>query len=154
MKLRKALALGLAAVLTLSVVGCGGSESTESSDNTEAKTETTETKEETTDTADTAAPEGVPSYSQITVGTDYTDLTASIKWIHHKTDREEDGTIAAMIAEFNKVYPNITVETEGVTDYAEDALLRLSTGDWGDIMFIPAVDKADLSTYFYPIDSL
>lgn len=160
MKLRKALALGLAAVLTLSMVGCGGSsESTGSSDSTttETTTETTNAATETTETTETAeteTPEGVPSYSQITVGTDYTDLTASIKWIHHKTDREEDGTIANMIAEFNKVYPNITVETEGVTDYAEDSLLRLSTGDWGDIMFIPAVDKADLSTYFYPIDTL
>ena len=47
-----------------------------------------------------------------------------------------------MIAEFNKDYPNITVEAEAVTDYAEDALLRLTTGDWGDIMLIPAVDKA------------
>ena len=37
---------------------------------------------------------------------------------------------------------------------AEDALLRLSTGDWGDIMFIPAVDKAELANYFQPMDSL
>ena len=59
-----------------------------------------------------------------------------------------------MIAEFNKEYPNITVTAEAVTDYAEDSLLRLSTGDWGDIMFIPAVDKAELGTYFQPIDSL
>lgn len=155
MKLRKALALGLAAVLTLSMVGCGSTtESTETSDTTSETTETTDTATETTETTEAETTEGVPSYSQINVGTDYTDLTASIKWIHHKTDREEDGTIAKMIAEFNEVYPNITVETEGVTDYAEDALLRLSTGDWGDIMFIPAVDKADLSTYFYPIDTL
>ena len=96
----------------------------------------------------------VPSYSQITVGEDYTDLTASIKWIHHKTDRQEDGTIDKMIGEFNKVYPNITVETEAITDYTQVALLRLSAGDWGDIMFIPnAVDKAELSTYYYPLDS-
>lgn len=163
MKLRKVLALSLAAAMTLSLVACGGSsDSTESADTTtetadtttDTQEETADTQEETTDTAEAETPEGVPSYSQITVGEDYTDLTASIKWIHHKTDREEDGTIAGMIAEFNKVYPNITVETEGVTDYAEDALLRLSTGDWGDIMFIPAVDKADLSTYFYPIDTL
>ncbi len=162
MKLRKVLALALAAAMTLSLVACGGSgetaESTETTETTE-KTETTETTEKTetaekTETTEAETPEGVPTYSQITVGTDYTDLTASIKWIHHKTDREEDGTIAAMVAEFNKVYPNITVETEGVTDYAEDALLRLSTGDWGDIMFIPAVDKSDLASYFQPLDSL
>ncbi len=58
--------------------------------------------------------------------------------------------MADLIARFNEVYPNITVETEGITDYAEDALLRLSTGDWGDVMFIPAIDQAELSTYFIP----
>lgn len=154
MKLRKVLALTLAAAMTFSLVGCGGSSN-------EAATEAPATEGTTEEApADDAAEEateeatGVPTYSQITVGEDYTDLTASIKWIHHKTDREEDGTIADLISRFNEVYPNITVETEGVTDYAEDALLRLSTGDWGDIMFIPAVDKADLSTYFQPLDSL
>ena len=155
MKLRKVLALTLAATMTFSLVGCGGS-SDEAATEAPAAEETTEEAP-----ADDAAEEevaeeatGVPTYSQITVGEDYTDLTASIKWIHHKTDREEDGTIADLVSRFNETYPNITVETEGVTDYAEDALLRLSTGDWGDIMFIPAVDKADLSTYFQPLDSL
>lgn len=155
MKLRKVLALTLAATMTFSLAGCGGSSN-------EAATEAPATEETTEEApADDAAEEevaeeatGVPTYSQITVGEDYTDLTASIKWIHHKTDREEDGTIADLVSRFNETYPNITVETEGVTDYAEDALLRLSTGDWGDIMFIPAVDKADLSTYFQPLDSL
>lgn len=157
MKLRKVLALTLAAAMTFSLVGCGSDESaatTEETTATEDAAGTTTEDAAAEETADAAEATGVPTYSQITVGEDYTDLTASIKWIHHKTDREEDGTIAAMVAEFNKVYPNITVETEGVTDYAEDALLRLSTGDWGDIMFIPAVDKAELSNYFQPIDSL
>ena len=161
MKLRKVLALGLAAMMTLSLVACGGDNGAadNSSNDGAATQQAADNNTDDTAPADTAdggaAPaEGVPTYSQITVGQDYTDLTASIKWIHHKTDREEDGTIAKMIAEFNKVYPNITVETEGVTDYAEDSLLRLSTGDWGDIMFIPAVDKSDLSTYFQPFDSL
>lgn len=151
MKLKKALALSLAAVLTLSVIGCGnGSDST----GTETATESTETADAAKPAAEEAEePAGVPYYTQIILGEDYTDLTAAIKWIHHKTDREEDGTIAAMIAEFNKVYPNITVETEGVTDYSEDALLRLSTGEWGDIMMIPAVEKADFATYYQPLDT-
>ena len=157
MKLRKVLALTLAAAMTLSLVACGGAKE-EAAAETETKTEEAapaETEAEAPAETEAEAPaEGVPTYSQITVGEDYTDLTAEIKWIHHKTDRAEDGTIDAMIAEFNKVYPNITVVPEAVTDYAEDALLRLSTGDWGDIMFIPAVDKAELSTYFQPIDSL
>ena len=167
MKLKKVLALALAAAMTLSLVACGGGSAdtdtpaedtpaeapADNADDTEAEAEAP--ADNADDSADAAAPvEGVPTYSQITVGTDYTDLTASIKWIHHKTDRAEDGTIDAMIAEFNKVYPNITVEAEAITDYAEDSLLRLSAGDWGDIMFIPAVDKSELATYFQPLDSL
>ena len=157
MKLKKVLALALATAMTLSLVACGGSAETAETPATETKEETKEeapAAEEKTETAEAETPEGVPTYSQIAVGEDYTDLTAEIKWIHHKTDRAEDGTIDAMIAEFNKEYPNITVTAEAVTDYAEDSLLRLSTGDWGDIMFIPAVDKSELGTYFQPIDSL
>lgn len=164
MKLRKVLALSLAAAMTFSLVGCGSSSDSsatndsaaeDTADDSAAAEDTTEAEDDTAAEADTTVDTGdVPVYSDITVGTDYTDLTATIKWIHHKTDRAEDGTIDDLISKFNEVYPNITVEPEAVTDYAEDALLRLSTGDWGDIMFIPAVDKADLSSYFQPLDTL
>lgn len=45
-------------------------------------------------------------------------------------------------------YPDITVTVEGVTNYAEDSLTRLQSGDWGDIMLIPEVNKKDLASYF------
>lgn len=162
MKLKKVLALALAAAMTLSLAACGGGNAdtnTPADDTNVAPADNANddaaAPSDSADDTNAAAPvEGVPSYSQVNVGTDYTDLTASIKWLHHKTDRAEDGTIDAMIAEFNKVYPNITVEAEAVTDYAEDSLLRLSAGNWGDIMFIPSVDKSDLATYFQPLDTL
>lgn len=162
MKLKKVLALALAAAMTLSLAACGGgnADTNTPADDTNAApadnaNDDAAAPSDSADDTNAAAPvEGVPSYSQVNVGTDYTDLTASIKWLHHKTDRAEDGTIDAMIAEFNKVYPNITVEAEAVTDYAEDSLLRLSAGNWGDIMFIPSVDKSDLATYFQPLDTL
>lgn len=145
MKLKKVLALCLATAMTFSLAACGNSGDSAQVDDTSSGN---------ADTADTSTPEGVPGYLDVTVGTDYTDLTATIKFLHCRTDREEDGTMANMIAEFNKVYPNITVETEGVTDYAEDALLRLTTGEWGDIMLIPAIDTKDLSTYFMPFGNV
>lgn len=161
MKLKKVLALTLAAAMTLSLAGCGSSDnsadSSAASTTDDAAAETTEdtTAAEDTEAADdtaddTAAAADGLTYASITLGQDYTDLTTTIKFIHHKTDREEDGTMADLVAKFNEVYPNITVETEGVTDYQEDSLLRLSNGDWGDIMFIPAIDKAELPTYFVP----
>ena len=138
MKLKKLAALVMTAVLAVSLTACGGTGDTTGGD---ASTDT----EESSDAG---------AYGSIVLGESYTDLTTTIKFLHHKTDREEDGTMADLISKFNEVYPNITVETEGVTDYAEDSLLRLSTGDWGDVMFIPAIDKADLSTYFIPYGSV
>lgn len=128
MKLKKVLALTLAAAMTLSLAGCGSSDNSADSsaasttddaaaDTTEDTTaaEDTEAADDTAD--DTAAAADGLTYASITLGQDYTDLTTTIKFIHHKTDREEDGTMADLVAKFNEVYPNITVETEGVTDY-------------------------------------
>ena len=158
MKLKKVLAVCLATAMTFSMVACGGaSTDTTTPADTSADTETDAPAEEEAEApaeeeAEAPAEDGALTYSSITLGEDYTDLTATIKWLHHKTDRAEDGTIDKMIAEFNKDYPNITVEAEAVTDYPEDALLRLSTGVRGDIMFSPAVDTADYATYFMPLD--
>lgn len=159
MKLKKVLAVTLAAAMTLSMAACGNGGTQEAAPAPAADSSTDAAPAaDSGDAAQDAAPAadagGVPTYSQINLDTDYKDLTASIKWLHHKTDRAEDGTIDAMIADFNTEYPNITVDPEAITDYHEDSLLRLSTGDWGDIMFIPAVDKSDLSTYFQPLDTL
>lgn len=160
MKLRKVLALTLALSMTFSLAACGGSDEGAAEAPAADAGETAAPADEgaaETPAADDAAGEEAPAaaasgltYASIKLGEDYKDLTTTIKFIHHKTDREEDGTMADLIAKFNEVYPNITVETEGVTDYQEDSLLRLSSGDWGDIMFIPAVDAAELPTYFVP----
>jgi len=148
MKTKKVLALVLATIMTFSLAACGTTAKTTETTETTA-TETTTTADDTTAAVDTTTEAtGVPAYADIALGEDYTDLTATIKWYHHKTDREADGSIAAYIAEFNKLYPNIKVETEGVTDYAEASLLYLNTEDWGDVMMIPAIDKNELSNYF------
>ena len=119
MKLKKVLALTLAAAMSLSLMACGGA--TEEAAPAAAEETTEEVAEETTEApaaeeTEEAAPAetGALAYSAITLG-DNADLTASIKWIHHKTDRAEDGTIDAMIAKFNEEYPNITVEAEEIT---------------------------------------
>ena len=155
MKFKKVTALGMAAVMTMSLAACGSSETatteTKTDAATETKTEAAATTEATVEAEATEEVTGVPTYAQVKLGEDYTDLTTTIKFMHPRTDREQDGTMANLIAEFNKVYPNITVETEAITDYAETALLRLPTGaDWGDVMFIPTVDAKELSTYFIP----
>ncbi len=169
MKLKKVLGLSLAAVMAFSVVGCGGNadapapadtatETTDTADTAPADNAAADTAPADTAPADTApadtASTGELKYTDIVLGESYTDITTSIKWLSHRTDLIESGAIADYIAAFNEMYPNITVEVEGITNYADDALLRLSAGDWGDIMMIPTVDKNLLSEYFVPFGTL
>lgn len=148
MEWKKITALGLAAVMTVSLAACSGGK-TETSGETAASLKGTDGAKESTDVV---SEDQKIQYADITIGEDHTDLTASIKLLTNRTDMQDadySGTNwPAYVAKFNELYPNITVEVEGVTDYAEDSLLRLQGGDWGDIMMIPAVDKGDISTYF------
>ncbi|MBO4470430.1 MAG: carbohydrate ABC transporter substrate-binding protein, partial [Clostridia bacterium] len=57
------------------------------------------------------------------------------------------------VEEFRKIYPNVEIEYELITDYAENALMRVGNTDW-TIMGIPTVQKDELSKYFVPLGSL
>ena len=97
-------------------------------------------------------------YADVELGKTGNDISATIKLLTHRTDMLQDSytgvTFAKYLAEFNKLYPNIKVEIEGITDYASVALLRLQGGDWGDIMMIPAIDKKELKNYFVSFGDL
>ena len=95
----------------------------------------------------------IPTIDQIKVGEDYQDLTASIKVLTNRTDIV-DTVYKGYAEDFMKVYPNITVTYEGITDYEESLNLRLTNGDWGDLCFIPtSVNKNELSSYFTALGS-
>ncbi len=160
MKMKKVLAICLASAMIFSLAACGsgttGASAPAAGETAADETDAAGAKDEDvnkSDAADAADAGNIPTYTQLDLS-QYGDTEATIKFLHHKTDRAEDGTMTKMVADFNKEFPGINVEMEAITDYAEDSLLRLSTGDWGDIMFIPAVDKVDLPTYFMPIDNL
>lgn len=95
----------------------------------------------------------VPTIDQITVGEAYKDLTASVKILTNRTDIV-DTVYKGYAEQFMELYPNITVTYEGITDYEESLNLRLTTGDWGDICFIPTgVSKNELADYFISLGS-
>lgn len=92
----------------------------------------------------------IPTIDQINPE-DYKDLKADIRILTDRTDIV-DTVYKGYADEFSSKYPNITVTYEGTTDYAESVTMRLTTGDWGDICFIPdTVEKSELSTYFTPM---
>ena len=133
-KLFKVLSAIVAAAVILSITACSKKEPTKSSS------------------------AGAISYSQVELGKTGTEISATIKLLTHRTDMLQSNytgvTFAKYLEEFNKLYPNIKVEIEGITDYASIALLRLQGGDWGDIMMIPAIDKKELKNYFVSFGDL
>ncbi len=121
--MKRMLAASLAAVMLTSLSACGQKKAVE--------------KQEMDVTID-----------QITLGEDYTDIEADLKFLTHKTD-VVDTTFKGYIEEFQKLYPKVNIEYEGITDYANDITTRLTTGDWGDICMVPTtVDKDELGNYF------
>ena len=67
---------------------------------------------------------------------------------NHRTDMDTDDyggkNWKSYLEDFNKEYPNIKVEITTDTNYADDALTHLQSGQYETITMIPAVDKADL----------
>lgn len=98
-------------------------------------------------------------YTQLILGQDYTDLTADLTILTHRTDLIQDTSadheFSDYIREFNKLYPHITITYEGVTDYDFDVANRLPSGSWGDICNIPdSTNMANLQDYFEPLGNL
>lgn len=153
MRLKKFVAIGTAVVLSLSFVGCSkNNNKNDKANNTVSNQPSTEGTDDTaTDTADTTT-DDVLSYANIVLGESYTDISTTIKFYNNRTDMNQDDyngkKWSEYVADFNKLYPNIEVVIDADTTYAESALLRLQSGDYGDILMIPEVNKSDLSKYF------
>lgn len=158
MKLKKVLAVTLAAVMTMSMAACGDDAAADNGAAAEGGGAAVDngaadgTEAADAGAASTGAAEGDLSYANIKLGEDYTDLTATITLFNHRTDMDSADyggkNWESYLADFNAVYPNITVEITTDTNYADDALTHLQSGDYETIMMIPQVDKADLSNYF------
>lgn len=129
MKLKKTIAVIAAAALGMTgLSACGGNGANPSG--------------ETTDL----------TYDQIELGTTGTDIETTITYYNSRTDMALDTYAGknwqSYVDDFNKLYPNITVDIQADSSYESNALTRLQGGDWGDIMNIPAVDAGDFGTYF------
>ena len=149
---KKFFILGLAIILTLSFTACGRNETRDADGEAETDLTKEEGDTEDDDTKDSDATEddetGSVTIDKLTLGEDYTDLEADIKFLTHRTDIV-DTVFAGYIADFQKLYPGINIEYESITDYADDATIRLTTDNWGDICMIPTtIDKDELPNQF------
>lgn len=136
--MKKAIALALSLTLLLCLAACGGGSS---------------------DDGKAALDPNLPTYDSLKVGEDYTDLSAELRVITHRTDlvqENPDGRdFTDFVKEFNAIYPNIKITYEGITNYADDMTTRISSNNWGDICMVPTtIQLPDLYLYFQPICEL
>ncbi|GMK43167.1 sugar ABC transporter substrate-binding protein [Paenibacillus glycanilyticus] len=80
------------------------------------------------------------------------DLSGTIKVLTQRTDYVNDGTFDRYAAKFKGKYPNAKIEFEGLTNYATDIQVRLTTGEAGDVLMIPAgLATSEYGKYFEPL---
>lgn len=95
------------------------------------------------------------SFTDVKLGEDYTDISAKLTVLTNRTDliqdRADSMEFPDYAREFQKLYPNITINFEGVSDYDNEVYGRLQSGSWGDICCIPTVAGGELEQYFDPL---
>lgn len=84
--------------------------------------------------------------------TDPGSISGDITVLTWRTDLVEDGTFDGYKAAFEKAYPDVTVEFEGITDYEGEVRTRMNTKEYGDVLGIPnTVTPAQLPDFFEPL---
>ena len=149
-KWKQISSLVLATGMVFSMTACGNSNGSTNNSGNAAATETTDgTSEETADASASGDINYDATLDQLNVG-DYSDLTASVTFLTCRTDIV-DTVYEDYKAKFKELYPNITLDIQGITDYESDVLVRLTTDDWGTMCLIPNITKAELPNYFAPL---
>ena len=82
-----------------------------------------------------------------------TSVTLTI--LNHRTDLDQDGTLAKYSAAFEALHPGVTVNWETITDYAGEVATRLNTTDYGDVLNIPpSVPANKFPDFFSPLGTV
>lgn len=75
-------------------------------------------------------------------------LSGTILMLTNRIDLIENGTMQGYADQFMKKYPEASVEFEGLSNYATDIMVRLSTKDAGDVLLLPVNLPAKELDYF------
>ncbi|WP_030268280.1 ABC transporter substrate-binding protein [Streptomyces sp. NRRL B-24484] len=88
---------------------------------------------------------GGSSSSAATAGSDPAKVSGAITVLTNRTDQIKDGSLDKYAAEFAKLYPNVKVKFEGLTDYEGETKIRMNTENYGDVLLIP--DNVSINQY-------
>ncbi|MFC1415056.1 ABC transporter substrate-binding protein [Streptacidiphilus cavernicola] len=81
-------------------------------------------------------------------------VSGDITVLTNRTDLQQDGTLAKYAAAFTKLYPQVHVKFQALTDYEGETKIRMNTSNYGDVLLIPnAVSRSDYPKFFAPLGS-
>lgn len=129
---KKIISALLAAVMLMgSLTGCGNN-----SEQSKESTESTKKEE---------------SAEAVSSETD-NSIKGTITFAQHRTDLEAE--INALIADFNKIYPDITVNLETIADYQNVMGVRLASKEVPDVLEMRSliIDRDKWADYFAPLN--
>ena len=141
-QMKKTAAATVAVLMVCSVfAGCGNTDNSASTTTTAATT-TAKSADANADSNDNAADTTAATEANA-------ELSGTIKVLHHRTDRDQDGTMAKLTEGFNALYPNVKVEYQSFTNYADDIATMMQSDNYGDVVMTPqALKQADLPNFF------
>lgn len=100
----------------------------------------------------TACSSGGGSSSSAVASGDPAKVSGEITVLTNRTDLIKDGVMKHYAAEFNKLYPNVKVKFEGLTDYEGETKIRMNTENYGDVLLIPnTITLSQFPNFFAPL---
>jgi ABC-type glycerol-3-phosphate transport system substrate-binding protein len=82
------------------------------------------------------------------------EIAGTITVITQRTDIV-DTVFQDYKAQFEELYPDVTVEFEAITDYEGEIAIRMNTDDYGDVLLIPnSVNPDQLGNFFEPLGTV
>ena len=109
----KIMSVALAGAMVLSMAACGNGSSNSTAGSGASNTTASKTADGT-------------NLATMKLGTDNKDIKANLKFLTHRTDIANT-KFAGYIKDFQKLYPNVSIKYEAVTNYADDVTTRMST---------------------------
>lgn len=99
----------------------------------------------TTGTSSSGASESLPQTSAPQGG-----QGATIKVLHHRTDREEN--FKGYANTFTSSHPDIKIEFQTFTDYSNEVPVLMNADNYGDVLMTPqSLKQVDLPNFFVPL---
>jgi raffinose/stachyose/melibiose transport system substrate-binding protein len=136
--MKKQLTLGLISTVMLTTLAACGGNNAEPSTNKPTNAQATD--------AATNKPDN-------NGGDDAAKISGEVIFLTNRTDMI-DKQYNDYEQRFEEKYPGVDLKFEAITDYDKTLKIRIASGQFPDVVFVPTIPNAELANYFAPLDDI